>query len=264
MILMKLKIPNFGSLPNQNLLDNGDFQIWQYGESFTINQDKQQMTASRWWCWSTQGHIVEKNANGGIKVTTKNATCGLYQYLENDLEDGEDYTVSALINGTLKSFTFTYDSSNYENIGNSNFSILKATNERVRIGVVFETNKSSICKYVKLERGKFATPLVSKKYSEEWTQCCRYYAQWYFAFAMTNSYEYNVSFPIKMRTTPSYTFSEVRYGTNSGKIKTSFTDSSDTGVQLMLIDSNLMRFKQNYQDGVIAVTCRVILDAEIS
>lgn len=261
---MKLKIPNFGSLPNQNLLDNGDFQIWQYGLSFTINQDKQQMTASRWWCWSPQGHIVEKNANGGIKITTKNTTCGLYQYLENELEDGEDYTISALINGALKSFTFTYDSSNDENIGNSNFSILKSTNEHVRIGVVFEANKTSICKYVKLERGKFATFFISKKYSEEWAECCRYYAQWCFAFAMTNSYEYNVSFPIKMRTTPAYTFSDVRYGINGQNIKTSFTDSHTTGVQLTFIDSNIMRFRQNYQDGVIAVTCRVILDAEIS
>lgn len=260
---MKLKLPNFGSLPNQNLLDNGDFQIWQYGESFTINQDKQQMTASRWWCWSPQGHIVEKNVNGGIKVTTKNTTCGLYQYLENDLEDGEDYTVSALINDTLKSFTFTYDSSNYEDIGNSNFSILKATNEHVRIGVVFEANKTSICKYVKLERGKFATPFIGKKYSEEWTECCRFYAQWYFAFAMTNSYVYTISFPITMRTTPVYTFSEVYYGIDGQNIKTSFTDSHTTGVQLIKIGSGSMLFRQNYQNGVIAVTCRVSLDAEI-
>ena len=260
---MKLKLPNFGSLPNQNLLDNGDFQIWQYGNSFTINQNKQQMTASRWWCWSPQGHIVEKNASGGIKVTTKNTTCGLYQYIENELEDGGDYTVSAFINGVLKSFTFTYDSSNYEDIGNSNFSILKATNEHIRIGVVFEDNKTSICKYVKLERGKFATPFVSNKYSEEWEECCRFYSQWSFSFAMTNSYEYNISFPIKMRTTPTYIFNEVRYGIDGQNIKTSFSDSHTTGVQLVSIDSNTMCFRQNYQNGVIAVTFKVTLDAEI-
>lgn len=261
---MKLKLPNFGSLPNQNLLDNGDFQIWQYGESFTINQDKQQMTASRWWGWSSEGHIVEKIPDGGIKVTAKNVTCGQYQYLEKNLEVGETYTISTMINGVVKSFTFVYDNSSDFNKQNEYLCVIKSTNGHVRIGVFFEANKVSYCKYMKLERGEFATPFVSKTYGEEMAQCCRFYAQWYFAFAMTNSYDYTVSFPITMRTTPVYTFSEVYYGKDETSIKTSFSDNHTTGVQLMKIGSGSMVFRQNYQSGVIAVTCRVTLDAEIS
>lgn len=245
-----------------NLLDNGDFLIWQYGENFTINSDEKQFTASRWWCWSSAGHTVEKNADGGIKVTTKGQTCGLYQNKEVHLENGKTYTLSAMIDGVLKKLTFTYDGSD-SFIKTNTYLGVYYENGGFRVGVIFEANKTSVCKYVKFEEGSYATPFVSKGYSAEMIECMRYRTKFSVSFAMTNSLTYKISFPIKMRATPGYWFSEVVYGTSADDLQTSIVTDSSKGVVVANVTDELITFRQNFKNGVIAITFTIELNAEI-
>jgi len=153
------------NLCNPNLLINGDFKIWQRGESFT-GTNTQQYTADRWWMWTNA--TVTKSSNGllfGGGVTAK-----ICQSLEDNLKVGETYTLSAKINGTISNMVFTAGTA--KESGKLGYDVYYDYDR-----VYLTLSDGDLVEWVKLEKGSMATIFSPRPYAEEMLLCKRYYRQ---------------------------------------------------------------------------------------
>ena len=184
-------------ISNPNLLINGDFKVWQRGESFTNLIGK--YSADRWK--TTQMHPVninkgESEYGNTIRATAVNdgSAIWLYQPLENFNDFiGKYVTVSFYIRG-INGFS-GHMTSRFGNIGNplvidSNwrkitYTVLCEYKPSISspIGLVIATLSTNLVKkdqgyelaQVKLELGKIATPFVPRSEAEELADCQRFY-----------------------------------------------------------------------------------------
>ena len=158
---------NLSQLSNPNLLINGDFQVWQRGTEFDLTPlAKYQYLADRWCTWVNSGYEVSKIDGGGIQLLPT-----LYQFLETKLKVGEDYTLSANIDGIVYQMSIVGG----EYIENEYFMYnLHSSGKHDCIGVKSNDEVRTIY-WVKLEQGTIATPFVSRLYAEELMLCQRYY-----------------------------------------------------------------------------------------
>ncbi|WP_158552834.1 hypothetical protein [Eubacterium sp. AF05-24] len=141
--------------------------MWQRGTSFNItNNSKFNYCADRWRVYN--GFTASKSSNGGITVKGANV---LQQVLENKLESGKKYTISARIDGTIRIMTFTAGTTSSDTY----FSYDATSNA---VGVYLSSSANRSINWVKLELGSLATTFVSKSYVEELTLCERYYQKY--------------------------------------------------------------------------------------
>ncbi len=200
---------NISQLSNQNLLINGDFQVWQRGENFNYNgtNNFNIYTADRWRLIQSEvGATARVHKTSEIEENTltidgfskpTGIELALSQKLDYPLqkEDGKSYTLSVLYSSTLNAelcireydtnniigrkkmpasvaisrISFTFDSSKLSKINN-----------RVEIYISFgseETynNNQINLSNVKLEVGSVATSFSPRPYAEELALCQRYY-----------------------------------------------------------------------------------------
>lgn len=100
--------------PPQNLLINGDFQIWQRGESFTIEGDEAfHYTADMWCVYASTGQAIEVNRiTDGLQFSGATA---IMQRM-NPLEVGKNYTFVCRVNDDVKTLPIvggTYTENNF-------------------------------------------------------------------------------------------------------------------------------------------------------
>ena len=222
-------------IANPNLLINGDFQVWQRGESFTDTKSGQYF-ADRWLC-TTKGHTVTKlYSNSGIKIditnTTVNSTNSIYlrqRVASEEFKKFNNKTITlsfkARTDGTYGRMEI-YDRKDRKNVCSQNISFTPGENKVYSATFDFNYTGTSdylefsfICddnqgatylevEYTKLELGSVATPYVPKTYSQELQDCQRYYFknQWLTlrtaicTVDQLRTCAYN--FPVKMRVAP--------------------------------------------------------------
>lgn len=180
---------------NPNLLINGDFQVWQRGN--TINcVPGMQYTSDRWAMWTGASPIVSNDNGFSLKWVT-GGNDNLVQIVELPTNArGREMTLSFLVN-IENGVSMGYGVSNgttinnadgtqfvekvYTGIGTWEKVVLHIPptlpiNNRMRIaftcGVVGKTINISA---VKLELGSKATPFVPRLFGEELALCQRYY-----------------------------------------------------------------------------------------
>lgn len=165
-------IVSFGNLVNDNLLINSDFRN-------PINQRRQTSyqnpisvwtyTVDRWCMWDS--NTIMNIVDGGIEIITGNPDI-LQQPLETPLINGETYTLTVKINGTI--YTKQVVGGTREEF--NGFGIYYGHKGNFdSISIYLESNSTYIIEYIKLEQGSIATPFVTRPYAEELALCQRYY-----------------------------------------------------------------------------------------
>ena len=173
-----MKLAKAEAIYRPNILINGDFQVWQRGESFnnTSQNWTKVFTADRWYINGAGGDLsAVKDEDGTITIQNTGSEVGYFiQPFEKAL-DSNNYTLSAKV--TSVSNVKMY----FEGIGSSGAIDLIVgdnitTQNGAPTGVVFllQANSSVTLKWVKLEQGSIATPLVPRLYAEELLLCQRY------------------------------------------------------------------------------------------
>lgn len=203
-ISLKAKDLGFENLSNPNLLINGDFQVWQRGESFDNTMIKSSYvvyTADRWWTYyEGNSFTVRKGANGGLVISKGQS---IFQTLETKLEVGETYTLSAKVNDEILTYTFVGGEYNDWNVTPNGLQY-RTWGEYDCIHVLGDVSSERTIYWVKLEKGSLATPFVPRLYAEELAMCERYYQTYQSACLWSrNNTDFN-GFPLRteMRTTP--------------------------------------------------------------
>ena len=229
---------------NPNLLINGDFQVWQKGESFNAAG----YTADRWRNAQSNTavtkiqHLQEGLCSKFAIKLTKTKDNGGNIYLHQALEDyktilkGKTLTVSFWAIG-VGGFSGYFG----VQIGNTNGTTFNLTNKWTkyqytvkavdtseetdirRRGVFFyslganqpQTGQGLAITEVKLEYGEAATPFVPRMYAEELAMCQRYYYNPLFVGSgypylaelctTTNGGAFVMKFPVSMRAVPTLT-----------------------------------------------------------
>jgi hypothetical protein len=194
-------------LSNPNLLINGDFQVWQRGESFNyIGNDIKTSniyTADRWrMIQSNIGSTcyVLKGQGTGMMVTNFNKPSGvemcLSQKFEKPLhtETAVGFTLSCVYSSIMPAKLLIRDNNNNRTLAivemptsadltkvECSFKSSDLSNDnKVEVLVQFPSDQAYTqghinLIYVKLENGTVTTPCVSRTYAEEILLCKRYY-----------------------------------------------------------------------------------------
>jgi hypothetical protein len=185
-------LANKPTISNPNLLINGDFQIWQRGESFSNIENK--YTADRWMIKNAKSKtpLVEKS------VLTPNGTPMCQSMHIQDTADENTYLAynfETAIKGTY-TLSFWYFSttpiSTYIHGNGSYVKLMDLTASSVWISahVSFYANAVDFINIIhamnagecyitgiKLEVGTSVTPFSPKLYAEELALCQRYYSK---------------------------------------------------------------------------------------
>lgn len=222
---------------NPNLLINGDFQVWQRGTSLTKpNAIHNEYLADRWMILTSaniQNLVVSKSNLGGIRFQNNgdNGYFCIIQHVELDgkqtfMNNAKKITLSFEIDSNMSfnthctvtpnrdieyevkqgkhKYEFEFDfildeimiSIGYFNVYPFNSNIM------IPNGADFTV------KWVKLEVGSIATPLVPRPYAEELMLCKRYGRYIYVDYtinAASNSFSNMMSIPVDMRINPTLT-----------------------------------------------------------
>lgn len=185
-------LANLPTISNPNLLVNGDFQIWQRGDSFSNISNR--YTADRWMIKNAKSNtsLVEKSVetpNGEpmcqsmyIKETVDDNTYLAYNF-EHAIKG--TYTLSFWYYSTTSISTYSHDNGSYVKLMD-----LAASSVWKRVYVSFYANavdfiniihamKIGECHItgIKLEVGNTATPFMPKTYAQEVNECQRYYTK---------------------------------------------------------------------------------------
>lgn len=256
-------------LASMNLFINGDFRVWQRGETIS-NVDGAKYTADRWqWNNSVSGGIIVAKVDGidGMYVECKSAC---YCELTYKIEDK-----SALLN---KDLTLSFHSTK-EGVGEQ-FGTVRLTSENDYIiltnaGVVVETGTNPNLLFmwgvnltagekfnitnIKLEPGSIATPLVPRPHGEELALCQRYFQvfikQPIYTVSTNSTSYFGMHYNIPMRTNPTMRLLNV-YNSSATEI-TDVTLSSQISYASNMVYIKLSKTVTQY------AYITYILDAEI-
>ncbi len=186
-VLSKL-IEAGGLIPGDNLLINGDFQVWQRGTSFSAVG----YTADRWDC-KTASTTISKSSRYGrpaLRITPSTTWRCIAQYIENPNKlSGKTVTFSVKYNSSmpcniqivhngvvLLTISNMGTGYNYTLTGTVTLPTIAASDILyVRFGNRDTYDSTIDVEYIKLEEGTIATPFVSRPFAEELAMCQRYY-----------------------------------------------------------------------------------------
>ena len=243
-------LANLPAISNPNLLINGDFQVWQRGESFSNIANK--YTADRWMIKNAKSAtpLVEKSVstpNGEpmcqsmhIKDTANENTYLAYNF-EHAIKG--TYTLSFWYFSTTQISTYIHDNGSYVKLMD-----LAASSVWRRAHVSFYANavdfiniihamKAGECYItgIKLEVGTTATPFVPRSHAEEVVLCKRFCqtVNLYWRPGVVNSAGTIISFvaDVLLRTLPSGSPLVTLYEVPT-RIRTTSSNSVDTTLTL--------------------------------
>lgn len=245
-------IAELSDINNENILINGDFQVWQRGTYFPTSESGQ-YTADRWRTFVESGTLNISNSSGRMLVQGNGKRYAISQYLEmtdsikNKLKLVGKLGVSALYitnanmniglsvtfmngggdsktmyskvvqaqNGVSSRIEATFDMTT-EDINNYSyiqFNVASITAE--------DSTNSLYIYYGKLEYGE-VTPYYPKPYSREYLDCCAYFLKRSVIRCVklvdSNTQFYtpiNGTFPVEMIGTPSIAYGSITNGIDS-------------------------------------------------
>ena len=213
---------------NPNLLINGDFQVWQRGISFSAFYGFT-YTADRWTVYkASNDNVTITKVDKGLQFQSDNAILNIRQYLENKLQIGKEYILSAIIDEMFYSMCFTAGTDKRE--GFLRYESY-ATNSKSDAAIIsFVDTDVHVINWVKLEIGEIATPFVPRPYAEELMLCQRYYQMIRFGFTgySDNTNMANIStiyLKVLMRIKPTITAVNLGSDTNIKNISYTYSDS---------------------------------------
>lgn len=164
---------NLAQLSNPNLLINGDFQVWQRGESFSLTSP--QYCVDRWYASTLAANMTGSaeifSTDSGIQITLT-GTASIYQIMENQLKIGEEYILSAKINGEIRTLQIIGGTATFNDY--LAYGCTSPGGSPRYVGVRLSTGTTSI-EWVKLEKGNINTPFTPRPYAKELLLCQRYY-----------------------------------------------------------------------------------------
>ncbi|WP_252225114.1 MULTISPECIES: hypothetical protein [unclassified Clostridium] len=161
------------SIPNSNLLDNGDFQIWTNGTSFNIEPSYTIFTCDKFKIWNNGKEKIQiSKVENGMRVIGSNNTTIYFNPKKKITNRQLSFSIS--IDDKKYSFTFNHTTDgewhrvNFFNEENFSFNYINYDFE------VFSKKNDFTINWIKLELGNEATPFVSKSYEEEFNNCIPY------------------------------------------------------------------------------------------
>ena len=211
----------WNALSNPNLLINPDFKINQRGET---EYTAAGYMVDKWQCIAANGKVAV-GESGGITLTAADSgEVKLWNLFEENL-DGEEITLSVCINNKIYNISgvasknMTAWNKQLKIIFDEGYALFGSKTQAGDVFFVMLTayaGKSFNCKWIKLERGSFATPFVPPDPTTELLKCQRYFHRLggknrYFRLygIAYDSYDFKVLYqlPVEMRVTPSLTCS---------------------------------------------------------
>lgn len=280
-------LANLPTLSNPNLLINGDFQIWQRGESFSNIANK--YTADRWMIKNAKSNtpLVEKSVstpNGEpmcqsmhIKDTVDENTYLSYNF-EHSIKG--TYTLSFWYFSTTPISTYSHDNGSYVKLMD-----LAASSVWRRAHVSFNANavdfinvihamKAGECHItgIKLEVGTTVTPFMPKPYAQEVNECQRYYTKSNgvrlpITHGINNLFMI-IPLSVTLRDTPNVTFGK----TNIVVVRDDSAEAYNYTIEEYLVHSTNTHIMINigshynvsvYKTGCVAEDFPIFIDAEI-
>lgn len=265
-------IDSLKSIPSNNLVVNGDFQVWQRGTVF--DGPSGSYTADR---WKAVGQRVWANASGNMTCTELTSgdaigNMGIVQYVDTDKSRlvGQKVTLSVKASATsnvtaqlcigynqinVKSITLTSSSTVYS-ITATVTEEMFAPNGCLYIQAPMKlssnvTGATMHIAWVKLEVGDVATPFVPKSYAEELSVCKYYYNKPEHAVCLApylaikysedNNLKFYHCFPNTMRVAPTVTIAsfQVQHGT-SGVATHTISEASNIGKEGCTFHANVV------------------------
>lgn len=169
---------DIAQLSNPNLLINGDFQVWQRGTSFSPLASGGIYSVDRWISYmETANNLKASKVSNGLKIQkVSSPISSIYQNIEHILPIGTKLTLSAKVDGVVKSITGLLATTKVAFICN-NIEISFSGNgtSTFTVSLTPQDITEHIIEWVKLELGPFATPFIPRLYGEELALCKRYY-----------------------------------------------------------------------------------------
>lgn len=181
-------------LSNPNLLINGDFQVWQRGESFDIpSTGASTYTADRWVIQTnSQGVSATKLLDGGISVNNSSfdgTYLNICQFIELETYKrikGKNVAITIKFKNSVSNIILGLrafpDSSGVVKKFNGDKIVLNTTipicsTDCTKFMLYLQSTQTQKIEieYVKLELGTVATPFTPRIYAEELAMCERYY-----------------------------------------------------------------------------------------
>lgn len=249
-----------GTFSNPNLLINGDFQVWQRGESFsTLAKTNSKYTLDRVYSWSENDECTIKKVANGIQAVGRITFLYRFEDAEYKKIAGKVVTFSRCKNGVINISTFT----------------MPMVQSASTISWTNAVGETSIYNWWKLELGSVATPFVSRSYGEELALCQRCFQiikagqRIICGFLLGNSLDFY--YPIQeMRTIPAFALNgtqgvDYAVRTLNGAVQTGFTFSATvmTKTQLGLKATKTAHGLADGQFAVLGTNGEIWLDAEI-
>lgn len=234
------------ALPNDNLLLDSHFRLWDEGTSFSGAYTSGGYTATLWWVKNLSGgNITVSQATGGGMKIQGTGTVRVSQPIEDaQLLDGKTVTLSWSADGVGHAKTYVFNAS--------------ATN-----AATVELTGGGTINWVKLELGESATPCVPRPLALEKQLALRYYQVIYTPLrphahtsSSGDSY-YTYIYPIEMQRKPDISGEFRIYEASSNR-----QDIEAIGVTLASSDEFGCTFTYRYQfdSYLLPINC-IKLDA---
>lgn len=175
----------------QNLLINGNFKIWQRGETITMAMPSGYKYFADMWniYWNSNSglnHTLTKVDNG-MKINTNETNTEISQFVE-PLKDNITYTASCSINGTI--YTLNINGGNNVEGNHLKYQTDRGSRNKDRLFVT-GLNDNDIVNWVQLNEGSIAYPHVAEDYATALMRCLPYYRRVYMgytAYALSNTF----------------------------------------------------------------------------
>jgi hypothetical protein len=225
---------------NPNLLINGDFQVWQRGNTWN-GPPSYCYFADRWLAITTGNMTISKQASGVNIAIANGNTHGIVQVVEDQGNKLSGKTVTVTVYSAYPSAIGPVTISQYGGPA-SYMTLVEMLSDRrtyigsvptgtagaVSFGVYFDISVTSYptVKAIKMELGNISTPFIPRIYAEELAMCQRYYLQDLRAPLYYQSGAYwacPVQFPVQMRIAPN--IATTKYGI-IGSYETTLTGHS--------------------------------------
>lgn len=161
---------------NPNLLINGDFQVWQRGESFKPVSGGNVYTADRWKTYQTSANAINcANSADGQKFSNKDSSAVLLQSLEKPLRNVKTLSLSAMIDGVTVEGQLSVPGDKILFVGNAWAYAYAVAANNVYCALGSNDRNEHTFGWVKLEYGAVTTPFIPRLYGEELALCQRFY-----------------------------------------------------------------------------------------
>lgn len=264
-----------GSVYNENLLRNSNFKINRRGLlEYTSTESVNEYCVDGWIfdCIGDGGGSLTVLSDGGVSIEAPDSTYfGVFQKLENPLNIGEVYTVSAKINGNIYSAQITGGSYNGDGIKLENsdyyifYTIIHQNADTLYVRGYTKDTSSMIIDWVKLEIGSEATTYIQPNESE-WDRCIRYDDRLVKGVLYSNpNLLINPDFRINQRGLTSYNTAN-QYSVDRWKVsKNTVVEVIDNGIHITNdssydiynVFSQQIEWDNNPFDGYITFTAKI-------